>query len=80
MRILDQERARGAAIVMATHDVELVAQWADRVILLGDGEIIADGDPRDVLAGSVTFSPQMNRLFGGSILTVDDAIAALGDA
>ena len=80
MRTLDQERARGAAIVMATHDVELVAQWADRVILLGDGEIIADGDPHDVLAGSVTFSPQMNRLFGGTILTVDDAIAAFGNA
>lgn len=77
MQMLAAERERGAAIVMATHDVELVAQWADRVVLLGDGEIIADGSPRDVLAGSITFSPIMNRLFGGSILTVDDALQAI---
>jgi len=75
MRILEQARERGAAIVMATHDVELVAEWADRVILLADGAVIADGDPRQVLAGSVTFSPQMNRLFGGGVLTVEDAVS-----
>jgi energy-coupling factor transport system ATP-binding protein len=75
MRILNQERARGRAIVLATHDVELVAEWADRVVLLGNGGVIADGHPREVLSGSVTFSPQMNRLFGGDVLTVDDAIA-----
>ncbi|MCC6703751.1 MAG: ATP-binding cassette domain-containing protein [Thermomicrobiales bacterium] len=77
MRILELARERGTAIVMATHDVELVAEWADRVILLADGAVIADGDPRQVLAGSVTFSPQMNRLFGGGILTVEDALASI---
>jgi energy-coupling factor transport system ATP-binding protein len=74
MTILDRERARGCAIVVATHDVELVAEWADRVVLIGNREIIADDHPRRVLGDSVTFSPQMNRLFGGEILTVDDAI------
>lgn len=77
MAVLDRERERGAAVVMATHDVELVAAWADRVILLGDGEIIADGPPGDVLAGSLTFSTQINRLFGGHALTVQDALAIL---
>jgi energy-coupling factor transport system ATP-binding protein len=77
MLLLERERERGTAIIMATHDVELVAQFADRVILIGNGDIIADDCPASVLSGSVTFSPQMNRLFGGSILTVDDALTFL---
>ena len=76
-RILEKERAAGAAIVMATHDVELVAECATRVVLLGEGEIVADGSPRDVLSGSLTFATQINKLFGGRLLTVEDAVAAL---
>jgi energy-coupling factor transport system ATP-binding protein len=77
MHILTRERERGAAIVMATHDVELVAEWADRVILLGDGEIVGDGPPRDLLSGSLTFATQINKLFGGSALTVEDGLQLL---
>jgi energy-coupling factor transport system ATP-binding protein len=78
MRILAAERDHGVAVVMATHDVELVAEWADRIILLGDGEIVADGAPRDILAGSLTFATQINKLFGGTALTVADGLMALG--
>jgi energy-coupling factor transport system ATP-binding protein len=63
-------------VVVATHDVEFVAEWADRVLLLADGELIADGAPRDVLAGSLAFSTQLNRLLGGEVLTLADALAA----
>jgi energy-coupling factor transport system ATP-binding protein len=76
-RILEKERAAGAAIVMATHDVELVAECATRVVLLGEGEIVADGSPRDILSGSLTFATQINKLFGGRMLTVEDAVSAL---
>jgi len=76
MRILDQLRANGATVVLATHDVELVAQAATRVILLGDREVIADGTPREVLADSLTFTTQINKLFGGGWLTVDDILRA----
>ena len=34
-------RARGACIVLSTHDVELAASLANRVVLLGQGEIVA---------------------------------------
>jgi energy-coupling factor transport system ATP-binding protein len=78
MRILAAERDHGVAVVMATHDVELVAEWADRIILLGDGEIVADGAPRDILAGSLTFATQINKLFGGTALTVADGLMVLG--
>jgi energy-coupling factor transport system ATP-binding protein len=77
MRILARERDAGAAIVMATHDVELVAEWADRVILMGDGEIVADGAPGEILSGSLTFATQINKLFGGTALTVEHGLELL---
>jgi energy-coupling factor transporter ATP-binding protein EcfA2 len=67
-------RAQGVAVLMATHDVELVAWVATRVVLLGDSGVIAQGGTREVLAGSLTFGPQMNRVFGNGWLTVDDVV------
>lgn len=67
--------AAGRLVIVATHDVEFLAQAASRVIMLADGEIIADGRPGDVLSGSLTFGTQMNRLFGGPVLTLEDALA-----
>ena len=69
-------RKGGVAIVMATHDIELVAQCATRVIMLGNGEIVADGDPRAVLAGSLSYTTQMNKVFGGTWLTVQEVTKA----
>ena len=69
-------REQGVAVLMATHDVELVAQVATRVVLLGDGGVIAQGGTREVLAGSLTFGTQMNRVFGNGWLTVDDVVRA----
>ncbi len=74
--LLKDLRREGVAVVLATHDVELVARYATRVVLLGDREIVADGPPAEVLAGSLTFSTQVNKLFGGAWLTVDQVLAA----
>ena len=75
--MLKQIQAEGVAIIMATHDVELVAGAADRVVLLGDGSIVADGTPADVLSGSLTFSTQINKVLGGQWLTVAEVTDAL---
>lgn len=69
---LRRKQKEGKTIIMVTHDVELVAYSADRVALMAEGEIVVDGDKRDVLSESMVFSPQMNKLFGGKIMTVDD--------
>lgn len=74
--ILRRHREAGTAIVVATHDVEWVAGLATRVVLLGDGEFVADGDPGDVLSGSLTFATQMDKLYGHGFLTVDDVLGA----
>ncbi len=72
---LRQEKARGRTVVMATHDVELVATCADRVVLLADGQLVVDGPVRQVMSESMVFCSQINKLFRHpSLLTVDDAL------
>jgi energy-coupling factor transport system ATP-binding protein len=72
--------ARGRTVVMATHDVELAAACADRVALLGDGELVVEGPAADLLGESLYFSSQIAKLFPGSgWLTAEDALAALAN-
>jgi energy-coupling factor transport system ATP-binding protein len=40
---------RGMTVVLAEHKVEWIAQFADRVIALKDGQILLDGTPSEVL-------------------------------
>jgi energy-coupling factor transporter ATP-binding protein EcfA2 len=67
--------AGGGAVVLATHDVELAAQCATTAVVLGDGDVVAHGDARDVLAGSL-FAPQVLRVLP-PFLTVGEVAAAL---
>ena len=72
--LLRQLQREGVAIVLATHDVELVAEAANRVALLGDGRIVAEGTPREVLSGSLAFTTAVNKLYGGTLLTPQDVL------
>jgi energy-coupling factor transport system ATP-binding protein len=56
----------GAAVIVATHDTEFAAVFADRVVLMGPGTVIADGDPAEVLAGGWHFSTEVARTLGGA--------------
>jgi energy-coupling factor transport system ATP-binding protein len=75
---LRDHAARGGAVALATHDVELAAAVATRVLMLAGGEPIADGTPSDVLGDSHVFAPQMTRVFGPGWLTPEQVAAALG--
>jgi energy-coupling factor transport system ATP-binding protein len=83
MAFLDDYRQKGNTVVLVTHDVEIVAEHVDRVILLSEGNIIVDDDKRNVLSRALLFSPQINRLvqaFKGlpeNILTADEMIRLL---
>jgi len=78
VRLLREWQAEGVGVLLVTHDVELAAQAAGRVVMLGQGEVVADGPP-EVLAASPLFAPQVARLFPGTgWLTVEDALAGLG--
>ncbi|MFF4755632.1 ABC transporter ATP-binding protein [Streptomyces sp. NPDC002514] len=52
----------GHAVVLATHDVELAAELAHRVVLLADGEVIADGPTAGIVVSSPSFAPQVTKI------------------
>nr|BFD85120.1 hypothetical protein StreXyl84_45210 [Streptomyces sp. Xyl84] len=54
--------AEGHAIVLATHDVELAAELAHRVVLLAEGEVIADGPTAEVVVSSPSYAPQVTKI------------------
>jgi energy-coupling factor transport system ATP-binding protein len=73
----------GRAVVLATHDVEFVAELADRVVVLGEGTVVNDAPVGEALAGSMMFAPQVAKVFAPlPLLTVADVARSLpvGDA
>ncbi|MCX4909135.1 ABC transporter ATP-binding protein [Streptomyces sp. NBC_00878] len=54
--------AEGHAIVLATHDVELAAELSHRVVILADGETVADGPTAEVVVASPSFAPQVTKI------------------
>ena len=76
-RYLRGHAAAGGAALFATHDVELAAAFATRVLMLAGGEVVADGDPATVLGDSHVFAPQMTRAFGPGWLTPEQVAGAL---
>ncbi|MFG2529044.1 ABC transporter ATP-binding protein [Streptomyces sp. NPDC048516] len=62
IEVLRALAAEGHAIVLATHDVELAAEVAHRVVLLADGEIVADGPTDEVVVSSPSFAPQVAKV------------------
>ena len=78
-RILIQFAATfGRAVVLATHDVELVAELASRVIFVADGDIVADGSTLEVLLSSPAFAPQVAKVMSPQPwLRVKDVVAAI---
>ena len=78
--------AGGHAIVVATHDVELAAETATRVVVLADGEVVADGPTAEVLVGSPLFAPQVAKVLVGpegadvplTVTEVRQALAVIG--
>jgi energy-coupling factor transport system ATP-binding protein len=71
---------RGAAVVVATHDVEFAADFADRVVLMGRGEVVADGPAAELLAGGWYFSTEVARLLSGAAVTPEGGAAPLAAA
>ena len=71
--------ADGHAVLLSTHDVEFVASVADRVLVMADGDLVADGTAHDILVASPAFAPQVARILApGPWLTIDDVARALG--
>ena len=60
--MFDMMIERGAGIVMVTHELEDIPVSVDRVVMIKEGRILADGGKRDVLT-----SENLSELYGESI-------------
>jgi energy-coupling factor transport system ATP-binding protein len=70
----------GDCVVVATHDVELVAQVATRAVVLAEGEVVADGPAREVVCHTPVFAPQVAKVLApDEWLTVDEVADAIGE-
>jgi energy-coupling factor transport system ATP-binding protein len=71
--------AGGTAVVVATHDTEFAAEFADRALLLADGRVLADGSARDLLGRGWHFATEIARLLPDSgALTAAQGARLLG--
>jgi energy-coupling factor transporter ATP-binding protein EcfA2 len=80
VELIEALASRGAGVVVATHDVEFAAAFAQRVVLLGDGVVIADGPAADVLSGGWYFATEVARVLDiPGVVTPEQGAAVLLD-
>jgi len=75
--VLTSLAREGHAVLVASHDVEFVAQVADRVVVLAEGEVVSAGPAHRVLPESPGFAPQVTKVLGAPWLRVDEVAAGL---
>jgi iron complex transport system ATP-binding protein len=62
-------REQGATVVMVLHDLTLAARYSDRLVVLHDGGVVADGTPAEVLTPAL-----LERAFGLHARVVPDPV------
>ncbi|MFJ6540750.1 ABC transporter ATP-binding protein [Streptomyces sp. NPDC091385] len=78
--IVDALAAEGRTVVISTHDVEFAARAADRVIVMAEGDIVADGPTAEVIVSSPVFAPQTAKILAPApFLTVNQVRTCMGD-
>ncbi|GAA3551696.1 ABC transporter ATP-binding protein [Nocardioides daeguensis] len=77
LRELAAEPGAARAILVATHDVEFVAQVADDLVVLAEGEVVSAGPVVPTVSESPAFAPQVTKVLGAGWLRVDDVAARL---
>ena len=69
--LLDALRREGTTVLVVTHDMQLVTEYADRTIVVGDGRILRDAPTHDVFADDALLrsaglrQPPLRRAFSG---------------
>ena len=79
--VVHELTARGRCVVVSTHDVEFVAETADRVVVMADGDVVADGPTSEVILASPAFAPQVAKIVAPqqfmTVRQVRDELAAV---
>jgi iron complex transport system ATP-binding protein len=69
--LLDLNAARGATVVMVLHDLNLAARYADHLVAMRDGSIVAAGDPSEVVTAEL-----VRDVFGVESVIASDPVTA----
>jgi len=77
--LIESLARRGAGVLVATHDVEFAAAFAERVVLLGDGVAIADGPAAEILSGGWYFATEVARILDLPGVILPEQGALLGE-
>jgi energy-coupling factor transport system ATP-binding protein len=81
VELIQRLSERGAGVLVATHDVEFAAGFAERVVLMGDGVVIADGPATEVLSGGWYFATEVARVLDlPGVVTPEQGAEALREA
>jgi len=92
MRELERLTSSGKTIIAITHNMNLAAAYANRIIVMHEGKVLLDGSPKevfaqsDVLAKSYIAPPQITQLgqrlghlgFPSDVLSVDEMVDLIG--
>jgi energy-coupling factor transporter ATP-binding protein EcfA2 len=78
VELIEGLAGHGAGVLVATHDVEFAATFAERVVLLGEGVVIADGDATEILSGGWYFATEVARILDlPGVITPEQGAACL---
>ncbi|MFI8357415.1 ABC transporter ATP-binding protein [Streptomyces cyaneofuscatus] len=76
--MVDELAAEGRSVVISTHDVEFAARAADRVVVMAEGDIVADGPTTEVIVASPVFAPQVAKILSPlPYLTVNQVVSVI---
>ncbi|OQB28484.1 MAG: putative HMP/thiamine import ATP-binding protein YkoD [Chloroflexi bacterium ADurb.Bin180] len=79
-RFLKAQTASGRTVILVTHDTELAAECAGRIVIMSEGRIVVDAPPAEAMAEAPAFATQVARLFDSGLLTVSDVLEAYAHA
>ena len=76
--ITDALSRAGTTVVISTHDVEFAAAASHRIVVLADGDIVADGTTHELCTASPVYAPQVAKVFAPlAVLTAHEVAAGL---
>ena len=84
IELLQEFTQTGGTVILCTHDTEVAARYAERVVVMTGGRIVADASPREVFSQDEVLSKAglrpptslqlSRRLYGGCALGVEEVV------
>lgn len=71
MRVVRERAAQGVGAVVVVHDLGLAAAYADTIVVLADGSVVAQGTPRDVLTAEL-----LSEVYNTPVRIVEDGVGS----